>query len=150
MTRKPAMSPRAKTRLISLILIVLGLSLSVAFTLYGLSGRITYFYSPHEVASGKIPAPALARSFRLGGLVVENSFKSEGLKHSFSVTDYNANIKVEYEGLLPTLFREGQGVVANGIYNPDTEIFTASSILARHDENYMPPQINKILQDNGQ
>lgn len=136
------MSPRAKTRLITIILVLLGLSLSVGLALYGLSTRITYFYSPSEIAAGQTTLPA---HFRLGGMVADDSYKQSGTTHTFAVTDFASTVNVAYTGILPTLFREGQGVVANGSYDEATNIFTASSILAKHDENYMPPDVQKIL-----
>lgn len=135
------MSPRAKTRMIAIILVLFGLSLSIGLALYGLSTRITYFYSPADLVSGETPP----NTFRLGGMVADGTHTQSGLTHTFAVTDYAATVNVTYTGILPTLFREGQGIVANGTYDAATNTFTAASILAKHDENYMPPDVQKLM-----
>lgn len=153
------LSPRAKSRLMALCLIILGLSLSVGLALYGLSSRITYFYSPTEIvtevkAKAKTGAKTGAQNnitthdIRLGGMVADNSYTTQGINHHFTVTDYVTDITVHYQGILPALFREGQGIVATGRYDPSTNIFNATTILARHDENYMPPDVKRILEAN--
>ena len=106
-----------------------------------------YFYSPTEIINGDAPK---TRSFRIGGLVVTNSVirNTNDLKVSFILTDTMNEIKVIYEGILPDLFREGQGIVANGKLQSDN-IFVADQVLAKHDENYMPPEVAEALEAAG-
>ena len=106
-----------------------------------------YFYSPTEIINGNAPK---AQSFRIGGLVVNGSVirNTEDLKVSFVLTDTMNEVKVIYEGILPDLFREGQGIVANGKLQPDN-IFVADQVLAKHDENYMPPEVAEALKAAG-
>ncbi|MBS0244820.1 MAG: cytochrome c maturation protein CcmE [Proteobacteria bacterium] len=130
-------------------LIVSGLAvlgLSIGLVLYALSGTITYFKTPSDLAGHPIVA---GQRFRLGGLVAEGSLKrGQSLDVEFRVTDTLATIPVVYRGVLPDLFREGQGVVAEGRLEPDGR-FRADSVLAKHDENYMPPEVAKSLKEKG-
>jgi cytochrome c-type biogenesis protein CcmE len=105
--------------------------------------NLVFFYSPSQIAANEAPKD---RAFRVGGLVEENSIKRDpgGLKVNFVVTDLAHRIEVSYEGLLPDLFKEGKGVVAEGRLN-STGSFTASQVLAKHDENYMPPEAAEAL-----
>jgi len=126
------------------ILFILGsLSISIGLALYALQDNISFFYSPHEVKEKHI---APGQNFRLGGLVKKGSLKKRGddLSISFTVTDLKDEMTVEYKGLLPDLFREGQGVVAKGSLN-DKGVFIATEMLAKHDEKYMPPEVAKAL-----
>ncbi len=101
-----------------------------------------YFYTPSDLLSGKLAAGA---ALQLGGLVEKGSLKrGEGLNIEFVMSDCHNAVPVHYEGVLPDLFREGQGVIATGHVGPDG-VFVASRILAKHDENYMPPQVAKSL-----
>ena len=137
------MTPRARARLISVIIVIVGLSLAVGLALYGLSGKITYFHAPSEIAT--LNAKQLDRTIRVGGLVKKGSVKQEGDQYAFIITDNIADLRVTYLGVLPDLFREGQSVVVYGHYNPEDKIFTAKDVLAKHDENYMPPEVKKTL-----
>lgn len=125
-----------------LILIVLGLSIAgiaLYFSIDAFRDKASLFKSPEELV--KIPPKERAgQSIRLGGLVTEGSVESlpEG-GFSFVITDFQSDIKVHYNGLLPDLFREGQGVYIDGQFNEDGDIFIASQVLAKHDENYKPP-----------
>jgi cytochrome c-type biogenesis protein CcmE len=105
--------------------------------------NLVFFYSPSQIAANEAPKD---RAFRVGGMVEENSIKRDGggLKVSFVVTDFAHRIEVSYEGLLPDLFKEGKGVVAEGRLNSSGS-FTASQVLAKHDENYMPPEAAEAL-----
>ena len=105
--------------------------------------NLVFFYSPSQIMANEAPKD---RTFRVGGLVEENSIKRDpgGLKVNFVVTDLAHRIEVSYEGLLPDLFKEGKGVVAEGRLN-STGSFTASQVLAKHDENYMPPEAADAL-----
>lgn len=139
------MTPRARSRLISIVLVVLGLSLAAGLALYGLSSKITYFKTPSDIVAGDVPAG----SFRIGGMVKEGTLEQAGDSHVFTVTDFTQDLKVTYRGILPDLFREGQGVVAIGTYDSESTLFTATQILAKHDENYMPPDVKKALEAQG-
>ena len=125
-------------------LAILGLAAGIA--LYALSDAIVFFYTPSDVAAGKVTAD---QRFRLGGLVAENSVKrGQGVKIEFVVTDTLASVPVAYEGVLPDLFREGQGIVAMGAMD-NGGTFDASEVLAKHDEKYMPPEVVDALKRSG-
>ncbi|MCP5201005.1 MAG: cytochrome c maturation protein CcmE [Gammaproteobacteria bacterium] len=132
------MTPRRK-RLIVILLSIAGLGIAAGLILTAFNKNLMYFYSPTEVAAGEAPQN---RPFRLGGMVVEGSVmrQPQGLTVWFTLTDFNKEQVVYYEGILPDLFREGQGIVANGQFN-ETGVFVASEVLAKHDENYMPPEV---------
>jgi cytochrome c-type biogenesis protein CcmE len=128
-------------------LAIMGGLACVAFATYMVfqtfQSNLVFFYSPSQIAANEAPKD---RAFRVGGLVEENSIKRDagGLKVNFVVTDMAHRIEVSYEGLLPDLFKEGKGVVAEGRLN-STGTFTASQVLAKHDENYMPPEAAEAL-----
>ena len=140
------MSPRKK-RIIMVCAILVGISISVILILTAFEKNLMYFYSPTEIINGDAPK---TRSFRIGGLVVTDSVirNSDDLKVSFILTDTINEVKVIYEGILPDLFREGQGIVANGKLQSDN-IFIAEQVLAKHDENYMPPEVAEALEAAG-
>ena len=136
-----------KARHKRLSFVVLGLvavAAGTALVLNALEGNLSYFFSPTEVVAGKAPADHV---FRLGGLVENGSVKRGGqdLKVSFVVTDNAMNVPVVYEGILPDLFKEGQGVIAQGRLGADG-VFRAEEVLAKHDENYMPPEVAEALE----
>ena len=139
------MTPKRK-RLWLLVgsLAVLGFAATLVLT--ALNDNLVFFYSPTPVAEKKIGPE---RRFRLGGLVEAGSVQKAGQETRFVVTDTNKAITVVYRGLLPDLFREGQGVVAEGSLGPDG-VFVAREVLAKHDENYMPPEVAKAIKDAGQ
>lgn len=136
------MKPRHK-RLALIATGVIGLSVAALFVANAFRSNLVFFYSPTEVYTGKAPAD---RMFRIGGMVEKGSVKRspDGLKVEFVVTDFNQRLVVKYQGLLPDLFREGQGVVAQG--RLEERVFLAREVLAKHDENYMPPEAAKALQ----
>ena len=138
------MTPRRRRRLGMAGLIVVGVSVAIALTLNAFQSNLLYFVSPSEVVAGEVPQGKL---FRVGGLVVEGSVNrpSDGLLVQFHVTDTVNTVPVQYTGILPDLFRDGQGIVAKGKLNPDG-IFVASEVLAKHDENYMPPEVADALE----
>jgi len=140
------MSPRKK-RILMVCAILAGISIAGIFILTAFEKNIMYFFSPTEIINGDAPK---TRSFRIGGLVVTNSVirNTNDLKVSFILTDTMNEIKVIYEGILPDLFREGQGIVANGKLQSDN-IFVADQVLAKHDENYMPPEVAEALEAAG-
>jgi len=134
--------PRHK-RLAIIVSAVVGLTVASLFVLNAFRSNLVFFFSPTEALEGKAPVD---RTFRLGGMVEKGSVRKspDGLKVDFVVTDNNRRIDVHYEGLLPDLFREGQGVVAQG--KLDGKRFVAREVLAKHDENYMPPEAAKAMQ----
>nr|WP_298727320.1 cytochrome c maturation protein CcmE [uncultured Steroidobacter sp.] len=136
------MTPRRR-RMTLVALIVLGVGAATAFALTAFQDNLLYFYSPSDVTAGKAPKD---RVFRVGGMVPEGSFTRESgsLEAHFVLTDYAHEVKVSYTGVLPDLFREGQGVIARGRMGPDG-VFVAEEVLAKHDENYMPPEVAKTL-----
>ncbi|RBW50012.1 cytochrome c maturation protein CcmE [Marinobacter sp. F3R11] len=138
------MHPIRKKRLTIVLFLLAGLSIAVALTTYALRQNINLFYDPSQITAGEAP---LDVRIRAGGMVEEGSVKrdSESLKVEFLVTDFNASVPVEYVGILPDLFAEGQGIVAMGKLNSEGR-FVADQILAKHDENYMPPEVADALE----
>ncbi len=139
------MKPQRKRKLVQIGLVVAGLGTAVGLGLYALSTNINLFYPPAKVAAGEAP---VGTTIRVGGMVVDDSVvrASDSLKVSFAVTDYAEQVTIRYEGILPDLFREGQGIVAEGQLNADRELI-ATQVLAKHDEQYMPPEIAESLQN---
>lgn len=137
------MKPARKQRLILIGLMVLGASLATAFALKSFNDNLMYFFSPTDVVAGKAPKDAL---FRLGGMVIKGSVErpDKGMMVRFKLTDFSKEVTVEYTGILPDLFREGQGIVAHGRLNSQG-VFIAEEVLAKHDENYMPPEVKASL-----
>lgn len=137
------MSPAKRQRLMLVGFLVLGVSAAAALIFQAFQQNMMFFFSTSEVAEGLAP---IDRDFRVGGVVVENSVSraSDSLKVVFDITDLKTPIQVEYTGILPDLFREGQGIVAKGQLNAQG-IFVASEVLAKHDENYMPPEVAATL-----
>ena len=142
------MNKKRKNRLILVLLILAGVGATVTLALKALDQNLLYFFSPSQVKAGEAP---IDHSFRLGGLVADGSVEREpdGLTMHFDITDGAETIAVTYVGLLPDLFREGQGVVTTGKINGLTKDgkvhFTAEEVLAKHDENYMPPEVQEAL-----
>jgi len=135
------MKPRQKRFvLIAASLAVLGIA--TALILSAFQQNLVFFFSPSDIAAHKAPAE---RTFRVGGLVESGSVKRDGVQVRFVVTDTAHNVLVVYQGILPDLFREGKGVVAQGKLGPDG-VFHASEVLAKHDENYMPPDAAHALE----
>ncbi len=134
---------RRSRRKVLIIGIVFGVSLATVLGLTAFEENLLYFYSPTQVKAGEAPS---THSFRVGGLVVAGSVKREPdtLKIAFDVTDNAETMSVEYTGILPDLFREGQGIVAMGNLQPDGR-FVAQEVLAKHDEKYMPPEVADAL-----
>jgi cytochrome c-type biogenesis protein CcmE len=142
------MTPRQK-RMVVVGLIVLGVSVAAFLALTAFQKNLLYFYTPTQVAAGEAPK---GYSFRVGGLVVPNTVKRDpnGTTVRFTVSDGGpATVQVVYTGILPDLFREGQGIISIGQLNGQG-VFEASEVLAKHDENYMPPEVADSLKKNGQ
>ena len=137
------MTPRARQRMWMVIIVLIGVAATAGFALWGLSGKITYFYTPKDLAT--VSTKALSRGIRIGGLVKVGSLQKTGDVSAFTITDNTADTKIVYKGVLPDLFREGQGIVAYGTYDPAAVTFTATQVLAKHDEKYMPPEVAKAL-----
>ena len=123
------------------------LAAAAALALTALEDNIVFFYSPTDIAEKGVPA---GKRFRVGGLVVEESVKrlDGGTVVQFEITDTQRTVPVTYRGVLPDLFREGQGVVAEGVLRPDG-VFAATEVLAKHDERYMPPEVVEALKRAG-
>ncbi|MDA8752550.1 cytochrome c maturation protein CcmE [Halieaceae bacterium] len=138
------MHPVRRQRLILVLFIVVFSSAAVGLMVYALSGNINLFFPPAEVAAGKAP---IGQPIRVGGMVVDGSVQrsDDSLEVRFEVTDYQATVPVVYSGILPDLFDEGQGAVASGILTADG-VFQATEVLAKHDENYMPPEVAAALE----
>ena len=122
------------------------LSVATALVLFAFNKNIVFFYSPTDLLAQPQPA---GQGFRLGGLVEQGSVAKDGPTIRFRITDKKNTLMVVYRGVLPDLFREGQGVVVEGSLAPDGS-FTASSVLAKHDEKYMPPEVAAALKKNGE
>ncbi len=141
------MRPKRKQRLIFITILFLGFSSAAALGVYALQKNKTYFHTPTEIVAGNVQQDKL---FRVGGLVVEGSVNrfSDGVTTEFDLTDTSGTVTLRYKGLLPDLFREGQGIVAQGKLNADG-IIIAQEVLAKHDENYMPPEVADALKESG-
>jgi cytochrome c-type biogenesis protein CcmE len=139
------MTPARRKRLYFVLAIVAGVSLAAWFTSKALLGNVMYSYNPTEIAQGKAPPE---RRFRLLGMVEKGSIEKVpgSLDVNFHVTDFRHTLRVKYTGILPDLFRDGQGVVAHG--HLQGGIFLADEVLAKHDEKYMPPVVAESLKNN--
>ena len=140
------MTPRQK-RMVTVVAILAGVGIATTFALKAFNQNLLYYYSPSQIAQGQAPAN---RSFRVGGLVQNNSLHRQpgSLEVTFVVTDFQKEIPVSYTGVLPDLFREGQGIIARGKLQGDH--FVAEEVLAKHDENYMPPEVKDSLKPHAQ
>ena len=136
-----------KQRMIFIGAVAAGMLVSVGFAYRAFNENLLYYYSPTQVRDGEAPVD---RCFRLGGLVVEDSIRNApgSLTYDFVVTDLANEISVQYTGILPDLFGEGQGVVTHGTFDADGN-FIADRVLAKHDENYMAPEVAESLAANG-
>ncbi|MDB2590130.1 cytochrome c maturation protein CcmE [Candidatus Thioglobus sp.] len=132
---------KRQNRMVLVALLLAGAVLAITLLLQALGSNTNYFYSPTEVAEGKAP---IGKTFRLGGLVAKGSVIRKDMMVSFDVTDNKNKFTIEYTGILPDLFREGQGIITTG--SLVGEIFIATEVLAKHDENYMPPEVADALE----
>lgn len=140
------MNPARKQRLVMILGVVVALGLATGLITYALRQNINLFFSPSQVIAGEAP---LERRIRVGGLVVDGSVKrGDDLRVRFDITDQAQTITVAYQGILPDLFREGQGIIANG-YLTSGNLVEADEVLAKHDENYMPPEVQKAIEEAG-
>jgi len=140
-------NPVRKKRLFVVLAILAGVGAAAALALSALQQNINLFYTPTQIATGEAPKGARIRA---GGLVEQGSVQrdADSLAVSFSVTDGARSVTVRYQGILPDLFREGQGIVALGRVSADG-ILQADEVLAKHDENYMPPEVSQALEQTG-
>lgn len=138
------MNAARKRKLLIVLFILSVITVATLLVMYALRQNISLFFSPEQVFQGKAPSN---RSIRIGGMVVPGSIQrdSRTLDVQFDVTDYKQTVHIRYHGILPDLFREGQGVVAQGVYHEKLQQFNAIEILAKHDENYMPPEVKNAL-----
>jgi len=136
------MTPRQK-RMATVAAILVGVGIATTFALQAFQKNLLYYYSPTQIHAGEAPD---SRSIRVGGLVESGSVQREpgSLEVRFTLTDFANNVGVSYTGVLPDLFREGQGVIARGAMRDDG-VFVAAEVLAKHDENYMPPEVKDSL-----
>jgi len=148
------MNLRRRKRLMTVLAIILGLSIATGLVMYALRSNIDLFYTPSEIINGKgedhqIPEPG--QRLRVGGMVMPGSVKRDPntLAVTFKLYDANGVVSVSYVGILPDLFREGQGVVAQGVLGPN-HLITAQQVLAKHDEKYTPPEIEDAMKKNHQ
>ena len=142
------MNPQRKKRLFIILGLLAGLGVAVALALSALQQNINLFYTPTQIANGEAP---LDTRIRAGGMVEKGSLQRSGdsLDVRFVVTDFNKSVPITYRGILPDLFREGQGIVALGKLNAEG-VVVADEVLAKHDEKYMPPEVTKALKESGQ
>ncbi|NND68113.1 MAG: cytochrome c maturation protein CcmE [Halioglobus sp.] len=141
------MHPVRKQRLYLVLFVVLFSSAAIGLVLYGMRGNINLFFPPADVIAGKAP---VGQSIRVGGMVVDGSVvrSDDSLEVRFELTDYTASVPVSYTGIMPDLFDEGQGAVASGKLN-EQGLLVATEVLAKHDENYMPPEVAEALEQSG-
>lgn len=137
------MHPKRKRKLILLSLMLVGVASAVGLTLFALGNNMNVYYDPSEIVEGNVPQD---KPIRAGGMVVEGSLERtpDSLDVRFAVTDYKEQIWITYNKILPDLFREGQGVIVLGKLNSEGTV-EATEVLARHDENYMPPEVSSSL-----
>jgi cytochrome c-type biogenesis protein CcmE len=137
------MNPKRRRRLIAVVLIVTGIGIAAALGLSAFQENLLFFFSPTQIEAGEAPRD---RAFRLGGLVKNGTVQRDpdSLRVQFVITDTLKEIQVDYTGILPDLFREGQGIVALGRLGSNG-VFLAEEVLAKHDENYMPPEVADAL-----
>lgn len=142
------MNPARKKRLLIILAILVGVGAALALALSALKENINLFYTPTQIANGEAP---LDTRIRAGGMVAQGSLQrsADSLDVRFVVTDFSKSVTITYRGILPDLFREGQGIVALGKLNADG-VVVADEVLAKHDEKYMPPEVTKALKESGQ
>jgi cytochrome c-type biogenesis protein CcmE len=136
------MKPRHKKFAIVGVILA-GVGIAVALVLNAFQSNLVFFYSPSQIAAKEAP---VGRTFRIGGLVQPGSLQRDGVEVKFIVTDNVKNVPVTYSGILPDLFKEGKGVVAQGKI-AENGVFVAKEVLAKHDENYMPPEAAEALKN---
>ena len=141
------MHPVRRQRLYLVLFVALFSSAAIGLVVYAMRGNINLFYPPAQVVAGEAP---IGRPIRVGGMVVKGSVQraADSLQVDFQLTDFKSSVPVVYTGILPDLFGEGQGAVASGVLNA-AGVLEATEILAKHDENYMPPEVADALESSG-
>ncbi len=140
------MNPKRQRKLVLIISLVIGIGVAIGLAMYAMRQNINLFYTPSQLANGEAPD---GQRIQAGGLVVQGTVvrDPQSLAISFMISDLKKQVPVTYTGILPDLFKEGQGIVANGYFkNGRVE---AEEVLAKHDENYMPPQVKQAIEDAG-
>jgi cytochrome c-type biogenesis protein CcmE len=137
------MTPTRKRRLSLIAVLVIGTSIAVGLILKAMNENVMFFFSPTQIKAGEAPKN---RPFRIGGMVVMGSVKRspDSVKVTFDLADSENSVPIVYSGILPDLFREGQGIIANGRLNEKGQL-VAEEVLAKHDENYMPPEVADMM-----
>ena len=141
------MQKAVRNRLLTAIIMIAALSLTTYLVMTNFRDNLVFFYSPTELVNSK---SSHTKRIRVGGMVKKGSvdiISKENFHLRFVVTDFTSEVTIDYKGFLPDLFREGQGLVAEGTYDYQSKIFAARSVLAKHDENYMPPDAKKPVQE---
>lgn len=140
------MNAKRQRKLLWITAIVVGVAIAVGLILYALRAQTDFFFNPSQLAAGEAPED---KRIRAGGMVVANSVQREAgsLAVQFKITDFKATVPVSFNGILPDLFAENSGMVATGRFIQG--VFVAEEVLAKHDENYMPPEVNKMLEGQG-
>lgn len=140
------MNPKRQRKLVLIISLVLGIGVAIALAMYAMRQNINLFYTPSQLANGEAPN---GQRIQAGGLVVKGSLVRDpnSLAVTFMISDLKKQVPVTYIGILPDLFKEGQGIVANGYFNNGR--VEAEEVLAKHDENYMPPQVKQAIDEAG-
>jgi len=142
------MMPRKRARLYMVLALLLGVGVATSLVFVALGQNVSYFRTPTEIISGAYPEKQNGRGIRLGGLVEKGSTTHEGSAIKFRITDMKNTIPVYYAGIVPDLFREGQGVIVTGKMD-NAGVFQATILLAKHDEKYMPPEVAQEMKDAG-
>ncbi|MCE3254795.1 MAG: CcmE/CycJ protein [Rickettsiaceae bacterium] len=140
-------NPKKQQRIKFIVVLSFISLVALGFIILNFRNNIVFFYSPSELANLKVSEQKI---IRVGGLVEKGSVKSLGNNLEFVITDFKAKLKISYDGIKPDLFREEQGIVAKGRFDEKNMVFVASEILAKHDENYMPPEVAKAIKDNAE
>jgi len=137
------MTPARTKRLTLITVLILGTAIAVGLILKAMNENVMFFFSPTQIKAGEAPKN---RPFRVGGIVVMGSVKrsTDSVKVTFDLADSENSIPIKYHGILPDLFREGQGIIANGRLNKQGQL-VAEEVLAKHDENYMPPEVEEMM-----
>jgi len=139
---------RKRARLYMVLALLVGVGVATMLVFMALGQNVSYFRTPTEIIAGAYPEKQSGRSLRLGGMVEKGSLTRQGSAIDFRITDMKHTLPVHYEGIVPDLFREGQGVIATGKMD-EAGVFQATVLLAKHDEKYMPPEVAREMKDAG-
>lgn len=149
MTNKNSKKLKAKhIRLAKLFAALALLATSISLILFSFQDNLIFFYSPTQLEEENNPKKIFNKKIRVGGLVKKGTVNSEKDQHKFTISDNKNDVAIKYKGILPPMFREEQGIVAEGILSED-RVFTAEKLVTKHDENYMPPEVKKTIIEAG-